>query len=449
MVLTNLGQVAIQTTDIVMIGRLGAPELAASALSTYIFFALFLFAVGVTSAVSPMIAQDLGRSRHTVREPRRTMRQGFWAVLMLGLPTATLLWHIDLIFGLLRQDETLAHLALPYARGIAVAFVPAVGFVLLRNFIGAFQRPAAALVVGTIGVGVNALAAYALIFGHMGMPRLGLMGAGIATALTNSLQFLTLLAFVMLDRRFRRYRLLGHFFRPDWGRFVELWRLGLPIGLVLLVEVALFAGSGFMMGWVGTVQLAAYQIALQCANVTFMVPLGIAQAATVRVGLAVGRKDAAGAGRAGFAAIGLGMGFMAAMGVIMVTMPMTIASLFLDFANPGAFEVAGYVATFLFFAALFQTFDAGQVIGVHALRGLKDTDWPLAIGIFAYWVVGLGGGIFLAFGADFGAVGIWMGMVGALVVAASSMIIRFAWMQRRLDFGPAAPLLKPDRLRRS
>jgi MATE family multidrug resistance protein len=319
-VLTNVGQVAIQTTDVVMIGWLGPQALAASVLGVNLTFVLLLFSIGVVIATAPMIAQDLGRRRHAVREPRRTVRQGLWVALALGLPAWLVLWQIAPILQLLRQEPALIGEAEAYVHAAMWGFVPALWFVVLRNFIAALGRPRAAMVVTFLAIGFNALADYGLIFGAFGLPALGLRGAGLATALTNALMFLGLLGYILRDRRFRRYQILGRCWRPDWARFGEIFRLGLPIGITLIMEVGLFASAGFMMGWIGMAELAAHQIALQCASVSFMVPLGLAQAATVRVGLAAGAGDAAGVRRAGSAALAMGGLFMSLMALLMWTL---------------------------------------------------------------------------------------------------------------------------------
>jgi MATE family multidrug resistance protein len=436
-VLTNVGQVAIQTTDVVMIGWLGAEALAASVLGVNLMFVLLLFAIGVVIATAPMMAQDLGRNRHAVREPRRTVRQGFWVALALGLPSWLLLWHIADILHLLRQDPALIAAAEPYVRTAMWGLVPALWFVVLRNFIAALERPRAGMVVTFLGVGFNALAAYGLIFGAFGLPALGLQGAGIAATLTNLLMFAGLLAYVLIDRQFRRYQVLGRFWRPDWVRFLEIFRLGLPIGMTLIMEVGLFATSGYLMGWIGTAELAAHQIALQCASVTFMVPLGLGQAATVRVGLAAGAGDAAGVRRAGIAALVMGGIFMGLMAIAMWTWPAAIIGLFIDATNPANAGVLQIAVTFLGIAALFQIVDGGQVIGAGALRGLKDTRWPMVFAAFAYWVVGISMALGLGFGAGLGGLGIWMGLALALAVAALLMIGRFVLLQRQAGSGAA------------
>ncbi len=432
LVLTNLGQVAIQTTDVVMIGWLGTEALAASVLGVNLSFVLLLFSIGVVSATAPMIAQDLGRQSYAVREPRRTVRQGFWVALLLGLPASVILWHIAPVLTLLRQDPDLIVAAEGYVHAMMWGFVPALWFVVLRNFIAALERPRAGMVVMLIAVVFNAIADYALIFGAFGMPALGLVGAGVATAISNVFLFVGLLGFILVDRRFRRYYVLGRFWRPDWPRLREIFRIGLPIGMTLIMEVGLFAASGFLIGVISTSQLAAHQIALQCAAVSFMVPLGLAQAATVRVGLAAGRGDPPGVQRAGTMALIIGCAFMLALAIVMWTVPRGIVGLFIESAEPANRAGVQAAVTVLAIAALFQLFDGGQVIGAGALRGFKDTRWPMLFAAIAYWGVGMVCAVGLGFGAGLGGLGIWLGLAAGLAVAAGLLISRFYLLQGRL-----------------
>ncbi|MGI9492815.1 MAG: MATE family efflux transporter, partial [Geminicoccaceae bacterium] len=363
---------------------------------------------------------------------RRTVRQGLWVALVVGLPASFMLWRIDLILALLRQDPELIALATSYTRVAVFGFLPSLIFVVLRNFIAALERPAAAMVVAVIGILFNALADYGLIFGNFGLPQLGLVGAGIATSLSEFFLLIGLLGFILLDRQFRRYRLFGRFWRSDWSRFAEIWRIGLPIALALLMETGLFASAGFLMGWIGTVELAAHQIALQCAATTFMVPLGLAQAATIRVGLAVGRNNSLAVYRAGLTAIALGILFMTIMAAIMLSWPENIVALFVDSANPSSASVASFAVTLLILAAFFQVFDAGQVIGMGCLRGLKDTRTPMIYAAISYWLIGLTCSAGLAFGLGFGGVGVWTGLIIALAVASTLLISRFIRLHGQL-----------------
>ena len=234
-------QVAIQTTDVVMIGWLGPEALAASVLGVNVMFVLLLFSIGVVAATAPMVAQDLGRRRHAVREPRRTIRQGLWVALALGLPASLLLWHIAPLLHLLRQDPALIPGAEAYVRAAMWGFVPGLWFVVLRNFIASLERPRAAMVIMLIGVSFNAIAAYGLIFGASACPRSGLRAPGIAAALTNVFLFVSP-ARLHPDRpAVPPLSHPRHLWRADWARFREIFRIGLPIGMTLVMEVGLFA----------------------------------------------------------------------------------------------------------------------------------------------------------------------------------------------------------------
>ena len=431
-VLTNVGQVAIQTTDVVMIGWLGPEALAASVLGVNVMFVLLLFSIGVVAATAPMVAQDLGRRRHAVREPRRTIRQGLWVALALGLPALLLLWNIAPLLHLLRQDPALIPGAEAYVHAAMWGFVPGLWFVVLRNFIASLERPRAAMVIMLVGVSFNAIAAYGLIFGRLGLPALGLMGAGIAAALSNVFLFVSLLGFILIDRQFRRFHILGHLWRADWARFREIFRIGLPIGMTLVMEVGLFAAAGFLMGLIGTAELAAHQIALQCASVTFMVPLGLAQAATVRVGLAAGAGHAQGVLRAGITALLMGGLFMLAMATLMWTAPAAIAGLFIDATDPA--NAAVLRARRDVSRDCRAVPDLRRRSGDRGRRAARPQGHALADGVRRRGILGVGMSLAvgLGFGLGWGGLGIWIGLAVALAVAAVLMVARFIALQRRL-----------------
>jgi len=271
---------------------------------------------------------------------------------------------------------------------------------------------------------------YGLIFGRFGLPPLGLLGAGIGSACANLLMFVGLALVVTLDRRFRRYRLFGRFWRADGERFREIWRLGLPIAITLGLEITIFNAAVFLMGLIGTDSLAAHAIAIQIASLTFMVPLGLGQAVTVRVGLAYGRRDRGGIAIAGWTALGLSVAFMGLMALAMIAAPGLLVSAFLDAADPANATVARLAVSFLVVAALFQVFDGAQVVGAGMLRGLHDTRVPMLYAAFGYWVVGLLTGIGLGFGLGWGGVGIWTGLATGLGVVALLMIARWSRRER-------------------
>jgi MATE family multidrug resistance protein len=267
-----------------------------------------------------------------------------------------------------------------------------------------------------------------LIFGRLGAPTLGLAGAGIATTITATLGFGALVAVAMTDRRFRRYHLFGRFWRPDWNRFRSIWRIGLPIAVTLAFEVAFFGGAGLLMGVIGTTELAAHTIALQIAALCFMVPLGIGQAATIRVGHALGAGDPAAVGIAGWAALAVAMGFGCLTALLLVAVPGMLVGAFLDPAAAGNGPVIALAVQFLFFAAIFQLADGAQVVGAGMLRGLKDTRRPMLYAALGYWGIGTPAGLLLAFPGKLGGSGLWIGL--AIGLAAVSLMLLVRWRRR-------------------
>ena len=240
--LTQIAQMALHTTDVVMTGQLGPHALAAGQLGHNLFFPVFVTTLGLLFATSAMFAQELGARRY--KGVRRTFRQGLWVALSMTLPAWAYFWHTEAILvHALGQDPLLAARAQDYAHGAMWGFPFMVGFSLLRNFIAAHSRPRAALWILVAGIGVNALADWVLMFGKLGFPRLELFGLGLATTIVQGAMLLALLSVVLRDRRWRRYHLLARFWRTDWPRFREVWVVGLPIGLTKLAESGLFAAS--------------------------------------------------------------------------------------------------------------------------------------------------------------------------------------------------------------
>lgn len=428
LILGNLAQSAINATDLILLGRLSADALAAGSLAFNLYIPLLVFGIGLLAAVSPMVAAERGARKHSVREVRRTVRQGMWHAVLLAILCWLLLWHAPTLLVLMGQEPDLARAAGRFVRIVMWSLLPIFLFFVLRNFIAAIERPNWGAIVLAGQVLLNAVLGYALIFGHFGAPRLGLDGAAIGSAVANTFVFVALAAVVGFARPFRRYALFGRWWRADWPRFRQLAAVGLPIGLTLLFEVAVFAGAVFIMGLIGRDSIAAHAIAIQIASATFMVPLGLAQAGTVRVGLFYGAADRAGIGRAGWTAIALGVGFMAAMALILLAAPRMLVGVFLDTVDPRNATVAALAVQFLGIAALFQIVDGAQAVGAGVLRGLQDTRWPMIFAAFGYWAVGIGVGIVLAFPLGLQGVGVWIGLASGLAVVSVLMIWR--WMRR-------------------
>lgn len=437
-VLTNVAQVGLATTDVVMMGWLGPDALAAGALAVNLNFAFLIFAIGVVTATAPLIAIELGRNRHSVRDVRRTMRQGFWTAIVITLPIWAILWHAEAIFVALGQQPTIASYAASYLHTFQWSFLPFLFYVILRNFVSALERPLSALWVGGSALVINALLVWSLMFGHFGLPALGLPGAGIGTTLTNIYMAVGLALLIRLDRRFRRYSLFGRFWRPDWARFRAIWRVGLPIGFTLAFEATIFNAATFLMGLIGMASLAAHAIAIQVPSLTFMVPLGLATAATVRVGRAYGARDIAGIARAGWSAYGIGLVYACGTATLILAFRHDMIALFLDPAQPANVVVAGLAASYLVWAGIFQIVDGAQVVSSGMLRGLGDTRVPMWLAGLGYWGIGLPVGVVLAFWVKLNGIGIWIGLSTGLAVVAVLMTVR--WIMRdRLGLTHRAP----------
>jgi MATE family multidrug resistance protein len=432
--LTQLGQVAMMTTDLALIGRLGDDAVAAVGLAHLILFLGFVMGMGVVSAVATLASQAFGARQP--RMVRRSLRVGLWAALMLGVPiNAAQLWGETLLLAAGQASETAA-LAARYLLGLAWSMIPAWCFIALRNFMGAVNRPEPALWITLAAIPVNGVLAYALIHGVFGLPRLDLLGAGLATALVNLAMCAAAIWICYACHPFRKYRVLGRFWRMDWALMRQLFAIGLPISGAMFLEWGLFSSAALLVGWIGTVPLAAHQIALQVATVLFMVPFGISLAATVRVGHAVGRRDPAGTRRAGFAAIALGAGFIALTTLIVLALRHRIPLLFLgDNTNP---DVIGVAAMLLVIGATFFVTDGVQGIAAGALRGLNDTRVPMLFAALSFWAIGFASSYLLAFAGGLGVAGVWIGFSLGVGVFAILLTVRPHMLTARRYLPPLA-----------
>jgi MATE family multidrug resistance protein len=306
MILTNLSQFALMLTDGIFLGRLGTEALAASTLGANLFWAVLSPVFGLALAAAPMTAQTRGRGRGFVRGMRRDVRAAIWACIAGTLPVWALLWHADAALVALGQEPSLAALAGEYVRALMWGMPLFCGFVILRGFLGAEERPGGALAVSLLGVALNVPLNWWLIHGGLGVPALGVVGAGLASTLCNLFMFAALVGFIAWDRRLRRYRILGRFWRFDAARLKEVAVIGLPIAGAMLLEIAVFSTAAITTGWLGAVPVAAHAIAIQVASATFMVPMGIGQPRRPR--RADDRRGAAGGGGAGGACGGRARG---------------------------------------------------------------------------------------------------------------------------------------------
>ncbi len=435
LILTNMAQAALTTTDVLLMGRLGADALAAGTLAAGLYHTVMIFCLGLVSATIPLVSRALGQRRHGMREVRRTVRQGLWTAVLICLPMWVLMWNAEALFVAFGQSPEVAASAMPFLHTLQWGLLPFLGYLVLRSFLAAMQKPRWSLLVAAAAVPFNAVVAWLLMFGPGPLPSFGLAGAGLASALSSTLMFLGLAWVVTRHARFRRYHLFGNLLQVDRERLVAVWRLGLPMAVTLLLETLIFYSAVIMMGWIGKHALAAHAIAMQLITLCFMVPLGLGQAATVRVARAA-TQSADASRRAGWAAWMLGVGFMASCALIMITMPRLLIGAFLDLNDAANVEVVALAVRLLGCAALFQIADGAQVVAAGMLRGLHDTRTPMLMAAFGYWIIGVPFGALLAFGMGLGGVGVWLGMATGLIIVA--ILLTRRWYKLSAAITPTA-----------
>ena len=426
--LANLLQMLTYAVDVIFIARLGADELAASALSVAIFGLVLWSLSSLAGAVAPIMAAELGARAPALRPVRRTVRMGLWHAALLGAAAMALCAQAEQIMLLTGQDPKLAALADDYMRVLLWSLVPMLLASVLRMFVAALGRPIFATAITGLGIVINALANYAFVFGNLGAPEMGLAGAALATVITSLAILLAYVVAIRLDPRLHRYRVFGFFWRPDWHRFAEIWRIGTPIALTVTAEAGIFGAAAFLMGLLGAQQLAAHTVAMQIAALAFQIPHGISQGATIRVGYYFGARATLGVGRAGWTGIAIGTGFMATTAMAMLVAPEYLLTVYLDPWDPANAQMVQFATTYLLVAAAFQLFDGIQAVTAGALRGLKDTRVPMWIAIFAYWVPGFGLAITLGFFTSLGGLGVWLGLAAGLVC--SAILLLWRWHHR-------------------
>lgn len=431
---SHLAQMLTNTTDVVMVGWYGVEDLAAVVLATSIYFVVFIVGSGFSFAVTPMVAAAIGAGDETT--VRRSVRMGLWLSMLYCVLVMLPLWFLETILVWVGQDPGVSATAQDYMRIAQWSMVPALLIMVLKSYLSALERAQVVLWATVSGAVINGLVNYALIFGNWGAPELGVQGAAIATLSTACLSFCVLWAYAARHPALQHYDLFRRLWRSDWPAFRDLFQLGWPIGLTLLAETGLFTAASLMMGWVGVLELAAHGIVLQIASLSFMIPLGLSNVATIRAGRAFGRKDSAHLIRGAWVVGGLGLALALASLALFLVIPETLIGLFLDQANPDAPIIIAHGLLLILAAATFQVVDSMQVITLGLLRGIKDTAVPMALAVISYWLIGIPVAYILAFVLGYEGVGIWSGLVVGLTVAAFTMLVRFIRQVRHL--------VKPD-----
>lgn len=424
---SHLAQMILHVTDTVMLGWYGVEALASVVLGASAFFMVFILGSGFGIGVMGMIAAALGRGDDT--RVRRDTRMALWLSAGFGALSLPVMWWSDPILRTLGQKPELAAMAQDYLRIAGFGMIPALLVMVLKSYLSALERAQVVLWVTLAGAAANVALNWALIFGNWGAPELGVRGAAFATTVTQVLGVALLALYAAWRPELRHFRLFQRFWRPDWEAFGQVFRLGWPIGLTGLAESGLFIAASMMMGWIGTVELAAHGIAMEVAAVTFMVHLGLSNAVTIRAGHAHGRGDAAHLRIVALTGIGLSLGFALLAITVMLTLPGPIIGLFLDERQTEVAPILAFGTALLAVAALFQLFDAAQVMALGLLRAVQDTRAPMWIAAVSYWLIGIPASYGLAFGLGLGGIGLWLGLVIGLMVAALSLMLRF-WRGR-------------------
>ena len=424
----NLLQMLTYAIDVIFIARLGEDQLAASALAIALFGLVLWALSGLTGAVAPVAAAELGERAPALRPVRRSVRMALWLAVFSGIAGIGICLLLGPLMHVTGQQAQITALAIEYNSLLVLSLVPMLFNNVLRSFVSTLDRPIFATAITAGGIFVNALANYAFIFGNLGAPELGLQGAAVATILTTLTTLAAYVAAIRLDPRLHRYRVFGRWWSPDWPRLLHIVRIGTPIALTITAEAGIFGAAAFLMGNIGASQLAAHTVALQIAALAFQVPFGVGQAATIRVGYFYGARDPDGMKRAGWTAIVVGTGFMAFTALLMIMIPKPLIAIYVDPWDPKNAVLVGFALQYIVIAAAFQLFDGMQAVAAGALRGLQDTRIPMWIAAFAYWVPGIGTALALGFYTPLEGVGVWIGLATGLTVAAA--LLGWRWHRR-------------------
>ena len=417
-IIGQLGIIMMGVVDSLMVGHLSAAHLAAASLGNSLAFILLIIGIGVSLAVTPLVAISVGANKY--EECGIYFRQSLIVNSVLSIIIALAIFFAADLIKYFDQPAEVQILAKSYMRIIGFSALPLLVFQTYKQFIEGFSIMKPAMIIAILANLVNAFVNWVLIFGKLGFPQLELDGAGWATFASRTFMGISIMIFVMKSKFFRQYDIKYHFRNSNWHIIKKILSLGLPSGFQYFFEVGAFSFAVVMVGWLGTKQLAAHQIAINLASISFMAVLGISVAGSIRVGNAVGMKDISETRRSGFTASILGASIMFVAGVIFIVFRNYLPTLYVNDE-----EVISYASSLLIIAALFQLSDGTQAVGIGILRGLTDVKIPTAITFIAYWIVGLPVGYLLGFTFNLGVQGVWIGLLMGLTTSAILLTLRF------------------------
>jgi len=422
---SQLLQMSMGFVDTIMAGHLNPTALAAVAIGAAIMNPLIVMIIGVLMAASPIIAQVFGaRKLHKIG---KNVRQALWLSQFLGIPVFFLLRHMEWLMGIMHVDPNLIPVTQGYLDAISWG-VPAIGaYLVLRFFNEAIGATKPGMYFALLGVFFNITGNYVFMYGKLGFPALGAVGIGLSSAIVGWVMFIGILIYSATKKSYKRFHIFHNIHLPEWEYMRELLYVGVPNGISTFLEVSMFALVALFIGSLGTDAVAGHQIAINVASITFMIPLGLSTAITVRVGQAIGRNNIHAARFSGFTGIALSAGIMACMALLLFLFPHFITNIYTHSTHVQ--DIAVYL---LQFAAIFQISDGLQVSGIGALRGLKDTRIPMFVNIIAYWAIGLTTGYYFGLIQHYGPQGFWIGLIAGLTSAALLHNSRFLYLTHRL-----------------
>ena len=417
-IIAQLLQMSMNFVDTVMAGNLSAEDLAAVAVGGAVFFPFMMLAAGILMAITPIVAQLVGG--RNLEEIGVNVRQGLWLSLFLSIPVFFLIRNLEFVMYFLDVTPSIIPVAQGYLNAISWGVFGVCGYMALRFFNEGMSVTRPAMYFAGLGVVVNVVANYIFMYGKLGMPELGAVGCGYASAVVGYVMFGGMLYFTKNHEPYDRFDIFSSFRMPEWSYLKEILRVGVPIGLSSTMEVTMFALVSLFMGSLSAVAVAGHQVAINFSAMTFMVPFGLSTAITTRVGNAIGKGSMYNARYRGYVGITLATLFMCVTAVVIYLFPDLISSMYTQ--DP---EVRDVAVSLLYMAAIFQISDGLQVSGYGALRGLKDTKIPMVVNFIAYWMVGLPLGYYLGITRNIGPQGLWMGLIAGLTIAAILHNIRF------------------------
>ncbi len=416
--LSQLGHIATGVADSIMVGQLGSTPLAAASLANSVLSVIMVAGLGVSFGITPMIASADGKNDLTT--VGKIFNNGTAVIMITAILITIFLYNLSPVLSILDQPKDVVTLSLPYYHIVLLSMIPIMYFQSFKQFAEGLSHTKQAMVISLSANLLNIILNYILIYGKLGFAPMGLTGAGIATLISRILMAVAMRIYVQNSKIYKPYLRPFRFKNLDKPMMWKIWKIGIPIGFQFTFEVAAFAFAAIMMGWMGAKQLAAHQIALSMAAVTYMLASGISSAATVRVGNALGRNDREGIKHAGHSAYMLALILMATSALIFIFGNKILPGFYID-----ELDVIDLASSLLIIAALFQLSDGTQVVGLGALRGLSDVKVPTIITFVAYWVIGLPLAYFLAFYTTLGPLGIWLGLLVGLTVSAIFLFRRF------------------------